>query len=74
MEKEITEEEKYRRKAAMLKRALAAADEADKKDEAKAASAKAKEKVAKAKKREQKAQESEVAKKQAEKDASPVLG
>ena len=38
----MTEEEKYARKAAMLKRALAAADEMDKADAKKAASAKAK--------------------------------
>lgn len=52
---ELSEEEKYRRKAGMLQRALAAADEMDKKDEAKSASEKAKEKAAKAKKLEQKA-------------------
>lgn len=38
----MTEEEKYARKAAMLKRALAAADEMDKADAKKVASAKAK--------------------------------
>ena len=38
----MTEEEKYARKAEMLKRALAAADEMDKADAKKAASAKAK--------------------------------
>jgi len=49
----MTEEEKYARKAAMLKRALAAADEMDKADAKKAASAKAKKKADSKEKQEQ---------------------
>lgn len=49
---ELTEEQKYAKKAEMLKRALAAADEMDKKDAEKAKSAKAKQKMDKSKQKE----------------------
>jgi len=61
---EMTEEEKYARKAAMLKRALAAADEMDKADEKKAASVKADNKA-------KKEQDKQAADEQAQKDSAP---
>lgn len=61
----LTEEQKYAKKAEMLKRALAAADEMDKKDAEK-------EKSARAKKRTQTKAEKEQQRQQAEKDSEPV--
>ena len=64
---QLTEEEKYARKSALLKRAIAQAEEMDKKDAEKA-------KSAKAKKRTVTKQEKESAQKKADQDATPVLG
>ena len=71
---EMTEEEKYARKSALLKRAIAQAEEMDKKDEAKAASVKAKEQAAKAIQKRSRVAEKEAAQKKADQDATPVLG